>query len=108
VEDFYGDVAERVGADVADGVGEGGGGEADVAFGEFGGDGWLVEDGIGDFGGSEGDGDVVVAVPVHLGFGVGIDLNVEDADVLIFEDEMVVRLVGDFDLGGLRDEESGG
>ena len=104
VENFDGDVAEGLGAEVADGVGEGGGGEADVAVGEFDGGGRLVLNRIGDFGVAEIDGEVVVAVPVHLSFGVGIDLDVEDAYGFVFESEVMVRLGGDFDFGGLGGE----
>ena len=85
-------------------MGEGGGNEADIAVGEFGGDGRLVLDGVGDLDGAERDGEIVVAVPVSESFGVGIDFDVEDADGFVFEDEVVVRLGGDFDFGsgGLR------
>jgi len=100
-ENFDGDVAEGLGAEVAHGVGEGGGSEAGVAVGEFDGGGRLVLDRVGDFGVAEIDGEVVVAVPVHLSFGVGVDLDVEDADGFVFEREVMVRLGGDFDFGGL-------
>ena len=84
-EDFDGYVAEGLIASNAHYVGEGGGGEAGVAVLEFDGDGRLVFDGVDDLGGAEGDGDVVVAVPVHLSFGIGENLDVEDADGLVFE-----------------------
>ena len=66
-------------------MGEGGGGEAGIAVGEFYGDCGLVFDGVEDFGGAEGYGDVVVAVPVHFGVGVRRDFDVEDADGFVFE-----------------------
>ena len=103
-EEFDGDVAERLRAGGADDVGEGGGGEASVSFGEFDGDWGLVFDRVGNFCGGEGDGDVVVAVPVEQGGVVGWDFDVEDTHGFVFEGEMVVRLGGDFDfwsgLGG--------
>ena len=104
VEDFDGDVAERIVGDIADEVGEGGGDEADIAVGEFGGDGGLAFHVVFDFGWAQIHGDVVVPVPVHQGFGVGWDFDVKDADGFVFEGEVVVRLGGDFDFGsgGLR------
>ena len=61
---------------------------------------------VGDFGGSQVDSDKVVAVPVHFGGVVGRDFDVENADRFIFEDEVMVRLGGDFDFGsGLGGEE---
>ncbi len=46
------------------------------------------------------DGEVVVAVPVHQGVGVGRDFDVVDADVFVFQREVVVGLGGEFDFGG--------
>jgi hypothetical protein len=100
LEDFDGYVAEGCSAGGAHDVGEGGAGEADVAVGEFEGDGGLVLDGVEDFGAAQGDGEVVVAVPVHQGFVVGRDFDVEDAHGFVFEGEVVVRLVGNFDFRG--------
>jgi len=37
---------------------------------------------------AEIDGDVVVAVPVHESFGLGGDVDVEDADGFVFEGEV--------------------
>jgi hypothetical protein len=87
LEEFDGDVAKGLIADVAGDVGEGGGGEAGVAVLELEGDGRLVFDGVDDLGGTERDGDVVVAVPVHQGVGVGRNFDIEDADGFVLEGE---------------------
>jgi len=102
--DFYGYVAEGLVGLVADYVGEGGGGEGDLAVLEFDGYGRLVFYGVDYFGGAQVDGEIVVAVMVHQGVGVGWDFDVVDADVFVFESEVVVRLGGEFDFGscGLR------
>jgi hypothetical protein len=91
-------------------VGEGGGGEASIAVHKSDGVGGLIFDGVADFGGTQVNGEVVMAMPVGEGLGVGGDFDVEDADGFVFEGEVVVRLVGDFNYGGrgLRGEESGG
>jgi hypothetical protein len=106
LEDFDGDVAEGLIGDVARDVGEGGGGETSFAVLEFDGDGRLVLDGVNDLGGAENDVDVVVTVPVHQGFGVRVDFDVEDADGFVFEGQMVMTFGYDFNFrgGGLRDK----
>jgi hypothetical protein len=44
---------------------------------------------------------------VHFGRVVGGDFDVENADRFVFEDQVVVRLGGDFDFGrGLGGQES--
>ena len=101
-QDFDGDVAEGLIAEVAGDVGEGGGGEAGFTVLELDGDGRLVLDLVDDLGGAEGDLEVIVAVPVHEGVGVGRNANVEDADGLVFKDEVVMRLGGDFNFRGGR------
>ena len=101
-EDFDGDVAEGLIAEIARDVGEGGGREAGFAVAELEGDGRLVFHSVDDLGIAESDVDVVMAVPVHEGVGVGRDVNLEDADGLIFEDKVVVWLGDDFDFGGGR------
>jgi hypothetical protein len=98
-ENFDRHVAEGLRAEVAHSVGEGGRGEAGVSVSEFDGGWGLVFDCVGNFGCAQSDRNVVVAVPVHLGFGVGVDLDVEDADGLVFEREVMVGLGGDFDFG---------
>ena len=99
VENFDGDVAEGIIGNIADEVGEAGGGEAHIAVGEFGGGRRLAFYVVLDFGGAEVDGDVVVTVPVHQSLSIGVDLDVEDADGFVFEGEVVVRLIRDFDFG---------
>ena len=108
LQEFDGDVAEGMVARIAGDVGEGCGEKASVSVGEFDGDGSFTFDGIDDFGGSEGDVDVVVAVPVHERVGVRGDFDVEDADLIVGEDLVVMRLGGDLDFGGgLGGEDSG-
>ena len=99
LEEFDGDVAEGLIADVARDVGEGGRGEASLAVLEFDGDGRLVLDGVDDVGGAEGDGEVVVAVPVHESVGVRWDFDIEDADGFVLEGEVMQGLGGDFNFG---------
>ena len=82
--DFYGYVAERLVASVAGYVGEGGWRETGFAVLELEGYGGLVLDLVDDLGWAEGYEDVVVAVPVHEGVGVGRDFDVVDADVFVF------------------------
>jgi len=94
VQDFDGYVAEGLGGLIVDAVGERGGGKGGLAVLKFDGYGRLIFDRVEDLGGAEGDGDVVVAVPVHQGFRVRWDLDVEDSDGFVFEGEVVVRLGG--------------
>jgi hypothetical protein len=98
--DFYGYVAERLVGLIADYVREGGGGEGDLAVLEFDGYGRLVFYGVDYFGCAQVDGEVVVTVTVHEGFGVGQDFYVVDADIFVFEGEVVVGLGEEFDFGG--------
>ena len=109
LQEFDGDVAEGLSPKVAHVVGEVAGGQGGVSVVEFHGYGGLVFHGVGNFGVSESNGDVVVAMPMHLGFSVGADLDVEDADVLVFKGEVMVRFVGDlkFGRGGLSDHQGG-
>jgi hypothetical protein len=83
LEELDGDDAERCGGEVAGEVSEAGVGGADFAVLQFEGDGGLAGDFVGDFGGAESDEDVVVAMAVQQGGGVGSDFYLEDADVLI-------------------------
>ena len=109
LQEFDGHVAEGLSAEVAHVVGEVAGGEGGVSVVEFDGYGGLVFHDVGNFGVSESNGDVVVAMPMHLGLSVGADLDVEDADVLVFKGEVMVRFVGDlkFGRGGLSDHQGG-
>ena len=101
-ENFDGDVAEGLIGEIARDVGEGGGREVGFAVAELDGDGRFVFDGVDDFGVAEGDVDVVVAMPVHEGVGVGRNVDVEDADGFVFKCEVVMRLGGNFNFGGSR------
>ena len=105
-----GDVAEGLVGKIARDVGEGRGREASLAIQELDGDRLLAQNLVDNFSRAQGDVDVVVAVPMHERIGVGRDFDVEDADELVLENEMMVGLGGDFDFGcgGLRGEESGG
>jgi len=100
LQEFDGDVAEGMVARIAGDVGERCGKEASVTVGEFDGDGIFAFDGVDDFGGSEGDVNVVVAVPVHESFRVRRDFDAEDADLIVGENLVVMRLGGDLDFGG--------
>jgi hypothetical protein len=93
-------VAERLVGLVAGYVGEGGGGEGGLAVLEFDGCGRLVLDGVDYLGGAKIDGDVVVAVPVQESVGVGRDFDAVDADVFVFQRQVVVGLGVEFDFGG--------
>ena len=84
VYDFYGYVAERLVGAVAGYVGEGAGRETGFAVLEFEGYGRFVFHLVDYLGWAQGYEDVVVAVPVHEGFGMGRDFDVVDADVFVF------------------------
>jgi len=66
---------------------------------ELDGGGRFVFDLVDYFGCAQGYVDVVVTVPVHESVGVGRDFDVVDADVLVFQRQVVVGLGGEFDLG---------
>jgi hypothetical protein len=60
----------------------------------------FILDSVDDVGGAEGDvevGDIVLVE--ECGF-MGGDADAEDADVFVFQDEMVVGFLGDGDAGG--------
>ena len=101
VYDFYRHVAEGLVGSVAGYVGEGGGREVRFAVLELDGGGRFVFDLVDYLGWAQSYVDVVVAVPVHESVGVGRDFDVVDADVFVFEGQVVVRLGGEFDFGGL-------
>lgn len=64
------------------------------------GSGTFAFDLVDHIGCSQGYVDVVVAVPVHKSVRVRRDFDVVDADVFIFECEVVVGLGGEFHFGG--------
>jgi hypothetical protein len=108
LQEFDEDDAEGVVGEIARDVSEVAGGEACVSISQLEGDGIFALDRVGDVGGAERDVSVVVAVPVHQRVGVRRDFGVEDADLIVGEDEVVVRLGGDFDfLRRLGEEEKG-
>jgi hypothetical protein len=82
--DFYSYVAEGLVALVAGYVGEGAGRETGFAVLELEGYGRFVLHLVDYLGWAQGYEDVVVAVPVHEGFGMGRDFDVVDADVFVF------------------------
>ena len=98
--DLDGHVAEGLVGLIAGDVGEGCGGECGLAVLEFDGYRRLVFYGVDYLGGAQVDGEVVVAVPVHQGFGVGRDFYVVDADVFVFESQVMVGLGREFNFGG--------
>ena len=59
---------------------------------------------------SQGHGDVVVAVTVRQGDAMGRDFQIEHADILVFEHQMMMGLGGDIDFGGggLRGQQEAG
>ena len=84
VYDFDRHVAEGLIGSVAGYVGEGGRREMSFAVLEFDGGGRFAFDLVDYIGCAQGYVDVVVAVPVHQGVGVGWDFYVVDADVFVF------------------------
>lgn len=105
--EFDGDVAEGL-RSIVDDVGEVAGSESGLSVLEFAGDRIFAFDGVDDLARAKHDVHVVVVVPVHERVGVRGDVHVEDADLGVFEDELVVRLGGEFDFfHGLRGEDGG-
>jgi hypothetical protein len=100
MKEFDGDVVEGEVGIVAGDVGEVAGGVAELAVGHdemgFG----FAFDGVDDVGGAERDVEVGDIVLMEKGGFVGGDGYAEDADVFVFEDEVVVGLLGDGDGGG--------
>lgn len=108
LQDFDGHIAEGLSGEIAGEVGVAAGEESGLAVLQLDGDGIFALDGVDDFRVSERDVDVVVAMAVHKSFGTRGDVDVEDADLIVGEGEVVVGLGGDFDFrGGLRGEEGG-
>jgi len=60
----------------------------------------LALDGVDDVGGAERDVEIGHVVLMEKGGVVGGDAYAENADVIIFKDEMVVRFLGDGNGGG--------
>ena len=103
LQDLDRDVAEGLGGEIAGDVSVAAGEESGLAVVQLHGDGILALHGVDDLGVAERDVDVVVAMAVQESIGVRRDFDVEDADLIVGEDEVVVGLGGDFDFwGGLR------
>src|SRR6266704_2334498 len=95
MKEFDGDVVEGGVGEVSGDVREVAGGVAELAVGHQQVDFRFVLDSVDDVGGAERDvevGDVVLVEPSGLVRG---DAYAEDADVIIFKDEMVMRFFGD-------------
>jgi hypothetical protein len=97
LDKFDGDVAKGLGGEIAEDVSEGSGNKADISVGQREGNGIFAFDGVHDFRGTNRDEEVVVPVPVHESFGVRRNVDVEDADLIVGENEVVVGFGGDFD-----------
>ena len=81
-------------------MGEVAGGVAELAVGHYQMDFGFVLDGVDDVGGAEGDVEIRdVVLMKQCGF-VRRHAHTKNADVFIFEDEMVVGFLGDGDSGG--------
>ena len=80
---------------VAGDVGEVAGGVADLAVGHDDAGFGFALDGVDDVGGAEGDVDIWHVVPMKKRGVVRGDAYAEDADVIIFQDEVMVGFLGD-------------
>ena len=108
LQDLDGHVAEGLGGEIAGDVSIAAGEESGLSVLQLDGDGILALDGVDDLGVAKRDVDVVVAMAVQESVGVRGKFDVEDADLIVGEDEVVVGLGGDFDFwSGLRGEEGG-
>jgi len=100
LQQFDGDVVEGSVGFVAGDVGEVAGGVAELAVGHdemsFG----FALDSVDDVGGAERDVEVGDVVLMEKSGFVRRDAHAEDADVVVFEDEVVVGFFGDGDRGG--------
>jgi hypothetical protein len=95
VEKFEGDIVEGGIGFVAGDVSEMAGGVAELAVGHHQVDFRFVLDGVYDVGGTEGHVEIGHIVLMEKSGFVGGDVYPENADVGIFKDEMVVRLLRD-------------
>lgn len=87
-----GDIAESFVRFIASDMSEGTAGEVYFAVGELEVDLGLAEDGVDDISGTQYDVKIVNIVLVQERGGVRGDRNVEDANVLVFEGEMMAGL----------------
>ena len=107
LQELDGHVAEGRVGEIAHEVSEVAGSEPGFAVLQFERDWWLALDVILDLRWAEGDVDVIVVVGVEERGIMRGDLDLEDADVLIFEHLVMMRLGGDFEGCGLCDEGEG-
>jgi len=105
VKEFDGDVVKVHVRFVADDVGEVAGGVAELAVGHHDAGLGFALDGVDDVGGTEGNVEIRNIVLVKKRGVMRGDAHAEDADVIIFQDEMVVGFLGDGNgRGGLSGE----
>jgi len=100
LQEFDGDVVERSVGFVAGDVGEAAAGVAELAVGHDEVDFGFALDGVDDVGGAERDVEIGHIVLMEKSGAVGGDTYAENADVVIFKDEMVVRFLWDGNGGG--------
>lgn len=100
MKQFDGDVVEGGASVSAGNVGEVARGVAELAIGHYDAGFGFALDGVDDVSGAEADVKIGHVVLVEKRGVVGGDTDAEDADVLIFEDEMMMRLLGDGNGGG--------
>lgn len=106
VQEFYSDVPKRLVGEIAGDVSEGRGRKAGLAVPELDSYFRLVFDGVDHLGPSQRHINVIVAVPVHEGFGMRGNLDAENTNQFVFQDQVMVRFSGYLDFGGgLRGEE---
>src|SRR6266446_1975004 len=101
MQQFDGDVIEDEAGIGPGDVGEVAGGVAELAVGHDEVDFGFALDGVDDVGGTEGDVEIGHVVLMEKSGFVGGDAYAENADVIVFKHEMVVRLLGDGN-GGRR------
>src|SRR6202522_3034609 len=99
IENFDGDVAEGPIYGVAYDVRKSCGRKTSFAVLQFHSGRSLVLHDVDDLRVAQSHVNIIMAVPMHMRFGSGINLDVEHAHRLIFQYEMMVRLRGDFNLG---------
>src|SRR6266850_2210481 len=100
MQQFDGDVIEDEAGIGAGDVGEVAGGVAELAIGHDEVDFGFALDGVDDVGGAERDVEIGHIVLMEKSGAVGGDTYAENADVVIFKDEMVVRFLWDGNGGG--------
>jgi len=97
LEKLDGYVAERRGGEITRRMGKASGEEASLAVCQFEFDGRLAQNCVFHIRGAADHVDVVVTVAVHLRGFVWGDFEIKDAYGFVFENEVMMRLGGDFD-----------